>query len=270
MIATQVFAHYRAVDHIEGWLSCEAALVIGLIDELQKQRGVCEGGIFEIGVHHGRSALFLAHLLQRPQEHLAVCDIFNPQENTSHSGLGDRERFMSHAQAAFGDLSFLRVYAQPSSSLTTEIMGTGYRLVHIDGGHSAAECLADLHLAADHLVPEGMIVLDDPFRIEWPGVTEALLAFLQADGQPFVPLVGGFNKIVLMRTGAVAPYAEAMTPAGLAARYFPPPWCITRVELLGRPYTAIVASVANDDLSCRAIRNRWMLRRALRRAVRGR
>ena len=113
-------------------------------------------------------------------EKLVVCDVFDAADNVSQSGLGDRDVFMRHMREAFSDLSFLRVHAQPSVSLSAETVGHDYRLVHVDGGHAARECLADLYLAASLIGPEGAIVVDDPFRPDWPGVTRASDQFRMA------------------------------------------------------------------------------------------
>lgn len=256
---------YAAIRHIDGWFSHPAALLIGLVDELQRRRGVVDGGALEIGVHHGRSALFIARLLDRPRETLVVCDVFDAAANVSRSGLGDRDRFMRHAGEAFTDLSFLRVHAQPSASLTAAALGRGYRLVHIDGGHTAPECLADLHLAASVLGPEGAIALDDPFRPDWPGVTEAVFEFLRDRRHDIVPVAVGFNKLVLMRAAAVPAYGEQLRAEGLAGRYFPPPWTMRHVELLGHPYLVIGSPVSNDEWSARMLQIGWRLHRRLQR-----
>ena len=50
-----------------------------------------------------------------------------------------------------------------------------------------------------------MIALDDPFRIEWPGVTEGLIRFLD-EFTDFEALVVGCNKVLLTRKAATAIY----------------------------------------------------------------
>ena len=55
----------------------------------------------------------------------------------------------------------------------------------------------------------GALVVDDPYRLEWPGVTEAILAFL-AERPDFTVVAVGFNKLVLVRRDAAAPYERAL------------------------------------------------------------
>jgi hypothetical protein len=55
------------------------------------------------------------------------------------------------------------------------------------------EALSDIQLAADAIVASGAIVVDDPFRPEWPGVTEAILAFLE-DRTDWTAVAVGMNK----------------------------------------------------------------------------
>jgi len=223
---------FQKVKRIQGWFSAEAAYLFALLDAIQKENGI-GGDIFEIGTHHGRSAVFLAGMLARPGESLRVCDIFgNQSENTSHSGSGNYEAFRTNMRSAFGECSFLRVFPMLSARLSQDLIGTSYRLFHIDGGHLASECLADLELAADCTVPRGVIVLDDAFRPDWPGVTEALFAFLTTHRDSFVPLVAGFNKLALVRPSSRDLYLRSLMTTCWA--FIPQePFALKNVELLG-------------------------------------
>ena len=80
-------------------------------------------------------------------------------------------------------------------------------MFHIDGGHDTDEALSDLMLAANLIVDSGVIILDDPFRQDWPGVTEALIKFLEK--QPdFMAFVVGFNKLMICKKVAAETYLE--------------------------------------------------------------
>lgn len=114
-----------------------------------------------------------------------------------------------------------RVFEQSSTQLRPADVGTGQRFFHVDGGHLVDEALGDLRLGAAVLHPGGTIVVDDPFRPEWPGVTEAILRFLEED-RGFVPLVMAFNKLVLVRGDARDPYAEALDASDVVWSYFDP------------------------------------------------
>jgi Methyltransferase domain len=195
----------QAVKSIHGWF--EAAGLFALIDEVQHETGVT-GDLFEIGAHHGKSAVVLGHMAMRG-ETVGICDIFGGQDaNASGSGYGDRAIFEANMREHAPAVN-LRVFDCLSSALTGENVGT-CRFFHVDGGHLAEEALGDIRLAAETTSPGGAIVVDDPFRIEWPGVTEAILAFLH-DRTDWTTAAIGMNKLVLVQRTHVAGYRQALT-----------------------------------------------------------
>ena len=75
---------------VQGWFFPVDAYLFGLIDEIQRREDL-RGHLFEIGVHHGKTAIFLARMA-RAGELLGVCDVFGQQElNRDHSGEGSRD-----------------------------------------------------------------------------------------------------------------------------------------------------------------------------------
>jgi hypothetical protein len=189
--------------HIPGWFVAYG--LFALIDSAQRAFG--EGGdLFEIGAHHGKSAVVLGRMAA-DNEKVGVCDIFGAQErNTSGSGSGDRAAFERNMEQ-FAPRCELHVHECLSSELTPERIGT-HRFFHIDGGHLAEEARGDLELGADVTTDRGAIVIDDPYRIEWPGVTEAIVAFL-TEHEEWAPVALGFNKLVLCRRSSVGLYSTA-------------------------------------------------------------
>ena len=152
----------RRTRQIGGWLSPGAIYLFTLIDSIQKRHAVT-GNLFEIGVHHGKSAVILG-AMSRPNDKLGVCDIFDSQAlNVSASGRGDQEVFLANFRDAFPDHDFLTVYKKLSTSLTPGDL-TSCRFLHIDGGHSTAEARADLELCLQCLAPGGTIAVDDAFN----------------------------------------------------------------------------------------------------------
>lgn len=199
---------FEKAHEIHGWFSPEAGMLFAWIDEIQKRNGI-RGDIFEIGCHHGRSTVLLGGMVDRPDEKLGVCDLFGAQEeNVSDSGRGDHRQFMRNLDPLLRDGLEMEVFRENSRSLTPDRIGTGHRFFHIDGGHDAAEALSDLELAARSTVEGGVIALDDPFRAEWPGVTEALVRFLDAREGLHAVLVG-FNKIFLVSPSHLDLYRDA-------------------------------------------------------------
>jgi hypothetical protein len=218
MQPAEVRAVTRRTRGIQGWFSSEAARLFGLLDEAQRSAGV-DGDLFEIGVHHGRSAVLLSQLA-RPGERLGVCDLFGtPEQNISNSGSGDRAIFEANMAALAPGFDRVDVFAMASDRLTPQQLGGPYRLFHIDGGHLREEALSDLRLGAAVLDPRGAIVVDDPFSVAWPGVTEGILAFL-AERPDLEALILGFNKLVLVPGGARDLYEPSVTDEATWWRYF--------------------------------------------------
>jgi hypothetical protein len=218
MQPAEVHAITRRTRGIQGWFSSDAARLFGLLDEAQRSAGV-DGDLFEIGVHHGRSAVLLSQLA-RPGERLGVCDLFGtPEQNVSNSGSGDRTIFEANMAALAPGFDRLDVFAMASDRLTPQQLGGPFRLFHVDGGHLREEALSDLRLAAAVLDPRGAIAVDDPFSVAWPGVTEGILAFL-AERPDFEALILGFNKLVLVPAGARALYEASVTDDATWWGYF--------------------------------------------------
>jgi hypothetical protein len=198
----------RATRKVDGWFSPGAASLFALLDEAQAGAGV-RGDLFEIGVHHGKSAVLLSHL-SRPGETVKICDVFGQQElNESGSGEGERPVFEANYRA-LGRGDQPEIFEKFSFDLTPEEIGGPFRFFHVDGGHLAEEALADIELAASVLDERGVIVVDDPFHPGWPGVTEAIIDFCRKRPE-YVPLVLGFNKLVLVRTDAREIYVSALS-----------------------------------------------------------
>lgn len=207
MRSIDVKRYTKASDSIEGWFSNDAARLFGWIDEIQKAKDIT-GDLFEIGCHHGKSAQLLGAMACPDTESLSVCDLFGLQtDNVSRSGHGDREIFESNMKPV-RDLGITyNIFQKNSLELKPAEIGDGYRFFHIDGGHNPDEALADLELASQCICDSGVIVLDDPFRSEWPGVTEALIRFLDADPD-FQAIMVGCNKIILSRKDASSIYLD--------------------------------------------------------------
>ncbi|OED43077.1 hypothetical protein AB833_04655 [Chromatiales bacterium (ex Bugula neritina AB1)] len=183
---------------VQGWFSSEAAMLFAWVDQIQQSNQI-SGDCFEIGCHHGKSAMLLGGLVDPATEKLAVCDLFGMQtDNVSRSGNGDLDTFERNMKEAKDAGLTINVFQKNSADLTADEIGRNYRFFHIDGGHNPEEALVDLHLAAECLVDRGVIALDDPFRMEWPGVTEALLRFLDENNE-FQAIMVGFNKLLLTR-----------------------------------------------------------------------
>ena len=233
MKKTAVREYLQHTHDVEGWFFPIDAHLFGMIDEIQKREGI-SGNLFEIGVHHGKTALFLARMAA-PGESLGVCDVFEQQElNRDRSGEGNREIFLRH-MATHGFEA--RVFAKLSSALTTEDTTTRCRFVHVDGGHHPEDVLNDLHVAERALLPEGVVAVDDVFNPNWPGVSEG---FYRYRGE-LVPIAIGGNKVILARRDAAARYERHWRELDQWREYIAPePFTFGFKEWLGRDVLTLI------------------------------
>ena len=247
----------RQSKDIPGWFSKEASMLFAWIDEIQKRNNI-KGDCFEIGCHHGKSAVVLGALADASTEKLSVCDLFGQQAgNVSRSGNGDLDAFNRNMQPLRDSGLNINIFQKNSAELKAAEIGTNYRIFHVDGGHNPDEALIDLRLAADCIVESGVLVLDDPFRMEWPGVTEGLIRFL--DERPdFQAIMTGFNKLVLTREKWSGIYLAALESDDQRNTYgFSYPW---RVKAMPFHKTDLRVFYVPDYLQRKSVGNlaRWV------------
>ena len=220
--------------NVEGWFFPVDAYLFGLIDEIQRREGI-RGNLFEIGVHHGKTAVFLARMAAA-DELLGVCDVFEQQElNRDRSGEGSRELFVRNMRL-FGDLDEqrLRIFATESNTLTPDDTTTTCRFIHIDGGHRAEDVATDLATAERALSPDGVVAVDDLFNPNWPGVGEGFYRFIAARPDAFVPIVIGGNKVLFTRPEAAARYERHLADRDAVGDAVDAPFAFDEKEWLGR------------------------------------
>ena len=189
---------------------------------------------------------------------LSVCDLFGRQsDNISRSGNGDLDEFNLNMESLRNAGLAINIFQKNSADLTAAEIGKDYRVFHVDGGHNPDEALIDLRLAADCIVESGVIVLDDPFRMEWPGVTEALIRFLD-ERTDFQAIMTGFNKLVLVREKWSGIYLAALESDEQRQTYgFSYPW---RVKEMPFHNTNLRVFYVPDYLQRKSIGNaaRWV------------
>ena len=207
---------------VEGWLSAGAISMITTIDAAQKAASL-RGHVGEIGVHHGK-LLILLYLLCRPDERAIGIDLFEEQErNLDGSGRGDQARFRRNLELNAPDAARVRVIAADSLRLghadIFQAIGGPVRLFSVDGGHAAALTHHDLLTAASALCEGGVLILDDYFNEEWPGVSEGTNRFLSGTPpRPLVPFAIGGNKLLLTTSTTHADrYVAELSKANVAA-----------------------------------------------------
>jgi len=208
------------MEAIEGWgVDPFLARLFLLLDSFQREYGI-GGNLFEIGVHHGRSAVLLA-LLTREDETAVFLDLFERQtENIDSSGRGDREAFEANLETWAPDR---RVEIIQGNSLEVDLtaipaLKAGVRFAHIDGAHHRAAVLNDLAKTQPHVCEGGVVVMDDFMHSGFPGVNEACNYYLeQRYGALLAPVALGHNKLILTPRASQEPLR-----AYLAAHLRPP------------------------------------------------
>lgn len=185
---------------IEGWgLKFEIAPTLILLDAEQRRLGIT-GTLFEIGVHHGQTAILLA-LLARRGEQCVFLDLLDQQEeNVDNSGRGDLRTFKGNLAKWAPDIAAEIVIGNSLKVDFASIpaLAAGIRFAHIDGGHLKDVVLNDLYETEALLAPGGLIVIDDFMHSGFLGVNEACNQYLaEARDKQLSAIAAGKNKLVL-------------------------------------------------------------------------
>ena len=196
---------------VKGWLAPGAAQSIVLLSEEQRNAKIF-GPVAEIGVHHGRLFILL-YLLGLENERAVAVDLFSHQEmNVDHSGLGDLERFKRNL-SRHADTSRLVIHEGDSKQLSSShllALGRGpFRLISIDGGHTAENTAHDLGTAEGALADGGVVILDDCFNEMWPGVSEGVQHYFR-EPRAIVPFGIGANKTFFCHRTFAQRYASVL------------------------------------------------------------
>jgi hypothetical protein len=221
--------HYirRGKFYVDGWLRTEAARTIVALSEHQRALGVA-GSVAEIGVHHGKLFILL-YLLSQSFEKAVAIDLFDDQHlNIDNSGSGDLAKF-HHNLEQHADSRRLVLHKGNSMDLSgatlTRLADGPLRFVSVDGGHTAEITAHDLATAESAIAEGGIIVLDDAFNEQWPGVSDGVHRYFERRPN-LVPFAIGANKTYFCRPSHHDIYHDAAAAAASS---------ITSTEFLGRP-----------------------------------
>ncbi|SDF44733.1 Methyltransferase domain-containing protein [Limimonas halophila] len=162
-----------------------------LVLTLQRLSGLT-GDLLEIGTHGGRSAAIMAACLG-PGETLVCCDPFDLPDAQGNASKRTPDRVLANIRAAVPDLpnAAVRFHRCFSEDLALA-PGDRFRFAHVDGDHSEARTHADLVLCREHLLPGGVVVLDDHGHPAYPGVEAAARRFL--DTHPDMRVLAELNR----------------------------------------------------------------------------
>jgi Methyltransferase domain len=222
-ILTAQLRHYLKHGHklVEGWMLPAAGKMIATLSAVQEAQHI-GGNVAEIGVHHGKLFILL-YLLTRGEERAVAVDLFaNQVQNIDHSGAGDLDKFRANlARHADADMRRLVVHEGDSTALDglalKRLAGGAYRLISIDGGHSAKTTAHDLAIAVEALAPGGVIILDDYFNEMWPGVSEGVHRYFHGP-HGILPFAMGANKMLFCAPSAIPLYVDSLR--SIATRTF--------------------------------------------------
>jgi hypothetical protein len=156
--------------------------------------------VAEIGVHHGKFFILLANLRLTGERAFAV-DVFDDQHlNPDKSGRGEIHNFRDNVRK-FGDSNGVNIIQKNSLELTRADLYAdgkgGIRLFSVDGSHTAEHTFSDLRVSSKLLCKKGLIILDDFYNPDWPGVQEGFHRFLRESDEEIAPITYGNNKLFL-------------------------------------------------------------------------
>lgn len=195
---------FKDIRKISGWLAWQDYCIIRDVIAFQNEERTA---VLEIGVHHGKSFVPLAHF--SGERKLYAIDIFGRQDlNTDRSGHGDKSAFLGNLRAFGVDESRITIDERLSSDVSASDVLSAVGPVgffHIDGGHHLAAVNSDLELALQTVAPSGVVAIDDTYRPEWPEVTQAVFAKVEFQRE-FRQFAIGFNKSYWCRPDFVHRY----------------------------------------------------------------
>lgn len=185
--------HFAAV---QGWADPKLFETVDLLDKCGINR---QGGIAEIGVHHGKFYILLNQVVDTHYQSWAI-DVFDNQHlNIDKSGDGNKFIFtqnLNDYDKFKGENT--KILQMDSMSLTNQIPDASLRFVSIDGGHTVEHTINDLKIAERLIANEGVIILDDIMGVYWCGVTEGYIKYSMTH-PTIVPFAMGHNKLYLCK-----------------------------------------------------------------------
>lgn len=200
---------------VQGWCSAGLCRVASICAEIQAMHGI-EGGVGEIGVHHGKFLIALA--LLKPDQPSVAIDVFDMQAlNVDGSGKGNKEIFLENFRRHAGERKVYTVTGD-SMQLTPDRIHaiTGpvdpMSMFSVDGCHTAEHTLNDL-LIAEQMTGSGSIIfIDDYYNPNWPGVQEGIAKYFFTHPVRYVPLCFAFSKLLLVDIAYHERYLKRLEP----------------------------------------------------------
>jgi predicted O-methyltransferase YrrM len=174
-LVTDVFHQIR---DIRGYFTYDDCTHFALVLQLQTALGL-RGDMLEIGAYYGRSTAVLAHYLAK-EEQLLVCDPFEAEVVYGYESPPTRDAVEHSVSRLSSAVLDGRLEIVEGFSRDLDLTNRTFRFAHIDGSHQFEDALADMRLAASHLRPGGVVVVDDYEHPDFPDVARAVIAFRAA------------------------------------------------------------------------------------------
>lgn len=198
---------------IEGWPGNRTSVEFNKCFHALFSRYGENGGVCEIGVHHGKFLIAL-HNIFGDRRSLGI-DLFHRQAaNVDGSGRGDLEICQQNIQRYAKNPDLITLMTRDSIVLSREDIDSiidefgRFSLFSIDGGHSKLHVSIDLDNASLLTSPSGIIMVDDLFHPDWPEVTEGLYNSIHSARTPYVPFMITRKKLYLCCASVQSAYAE--------------------------------------------------------------
>lgn len=209
----------RGNKRVEGWLYQVDAQLVRAVGDIQTKNNF-SGSMGEIGVWKGRLFILLYLLLHEHEKAFGI-DIFDqnqlskdrPNPKPDHALRQILQEFLDNVKTHAGSSDDIHTIRGSSDNVRAEdILSTvgAVRLFSIDGGHTKELVLNDLELAASTLCEHGVVIFDDCFKPEWPGVVNGLHEFLLRETVDLVPFAISLNKVFLCKSSAVGMYRDSL------------------------------------------------------------
>lgn len=198
-------------EYINGAFDKNFVGVLDLINKYQIKNQIF-GNLAEIGVYQGKSFIPI-YLLANEGEYVLAIDCFDNQEfNYDFSGYASNyDKFIKNLlKYSSGNLEKLKILKCDSSEKTSSDYvsscgGTKFRIFSIDGCHSSKVTYIDLKNAFLSLIDGGIIIVDDYFNKDWPGVSEGVANFM-IENNELRPFFIGWNKVIFAHINYVNYY----------------------------------------------------------------
>ncbi|MFN3614733.1 MAG: class I SAM-dependent methyltransferase [Rubrimonas sp.] len=177
---------YRTLSReVEGWITDTAVAIAVSILDAQARLDIT-GDMLEIGAWHGKSAM-LWMAFSRMSERTVIVDL------AGRDPLGQNLQTAAEVMNRKHELMVKSSFRFPDPEWAAQNYRR-FRLIHIDGDHSAAGIQNDLEVTLPLLHPFGAIVVDDFLNPRFPQISEVTFDFCNRHRHAVGLLASGGNK----------------------------------------------------------------------------